>query len=57
MNKAYRSNTDTLPAQTAGRTQHQELLLVRTERIFSHKTLLKQPKGQQTAFRLNSGLF
>lgn len=42
---AVRSNTDTLAAQAAGRAQHQELLLVRTEGVLGHKTLLQQHNG------------
>lgn len=42
---AVRSNTNTHAAQAAERTQNKELLLVRTEGVLGHKTLLKQHNG------------
>lgn len=42
---AVRSNTHTAAAHAAGRAQHQKLFLIRTERILSHKTFLKQHNG------------
>lgn len=42
---AVRSNTDTQATHAAGRPQHKKLLLVRTEGVLGHKTLLKQHNG------------
>lgn len=42
---AFRSNTDTHAAQTAAGAQDEELFLVWTEGVFSHKTLFQQHNG------------
>lgn len=39
---AVRSHTDTAAAQAAGGAQHEERVLLRTEGILGHKTLLQQ---------------
>ena len=47
MMMSYRSNTHSLSAQAALGAQNQELLLVRTERVFGQKALLKQPNADR----------
>lgn len=42
---AVRSYTHTLVAQAAGGAQNEKLLLIRTEGVFGHETLLKQHYG------------
>lgn len=48
---SHRSNTDSFSAQAAFGAQNQKLFLVRTEGVFGHKTLFKQPTRRQAVRR------